>query len=232
EASVVIIEPSNAKVWQASGKAKRRREKKKAEEAAKLQNTQQTDGTTSSTANNQPDNAGQKDLKEKKEEKKSTKPQDTQQTENTVSPPADAKPGDNGKKKVKRKKRKTGFGHSIKNRCPGKQQQKIKQVFESTRGEYHTVDKNFRASQYDHELDEYIKKELSQRIHILGKSKIKVQRDVYSAFLEFCSSEDFKTPDKKLCDKLFEKFYALYKEEIERMINDRRKVCNSGIRVA
>ena len=269
EASVVIIEPSNAKAWQASGKAKRRREKKKAEEAAKLQNTQQaentvsstaenrpdnvqedskkndraegslkpqstqqTDGITSPTANNQPDNAGQKDYKEKKEEKEATKPQDTQQVENTVSPTDNTKPENKEKKKLKKKKRKTGFGHSIKNRCPGKQQQKIKQVFESTRGEYHTVDKNFRASQYDHELDEYIKKELSQRIHILGKSKIKVQRDVYSAFLEFCSSKDFKTPDKKLCDKLFEKFYALYKEEIERMINDRRKVCNSGIRVA
>ena len=198
EASVVIIEPSNAKAWQASGKAKRRREKKKAEEAAKLQNTQQakntvapvtetntcntgqedskkndgtegslrsqnaqqTDSITSPTADNKPDNAGQKDLKEKKE-----KEEVTQQAENTASPTDNAKP-ENKEKNFKRKKRKTGFGHSIKNRCPGKQQQKIKQVFESTRGEYHTVDKNFRASQYDHELDEYIKKELSQRIHL------------------------------------------------------------------
>lgn len=44
------------------------------------------------------------------------------------------------------------------------------------------VKNTVKASQYDHELNQFIKKKLSQRFHIFSDGT-KVQRDVYSAFL-------------------------------------------------
>ncbi len=43
---------------------------------------------------------------------------------------------------------------------------------------YHT-----RLSQFDHTTGEYVKKPLSQRVHVLGDGSGEVQRDLYSAFL-------------------------------------------------
>lgn len=61
-------------------------------------------------------------------------------------------------KKAKTGKRKKRFGRSIKNRCPGYFQSQAKRKFRI----YVEVPNDYKASQYDHTSDEYIKKSLSQ----------------------------------------------------------------------
>ena len=51
-----------------------------------------------------------------------------------------------------------------------------------------------KMSQYDHVLDSYQKKPLSQRHHNLGDGVSCVQRDVYSAFLALNASEEQHNP--------------------------------------
>ncbi len=62
----------------------------------------------------------------------------------------------NDKGRFNRKKR---FGKSIKNRCPSGFQTAIEKKFKSTGGSYTEVSNGYRASQYDHTADDYIKKE-------------------------------------------------------------------------
>lgn len=139
-----------------------------------------------------------------------------------------AKPEDpldkNGK--PKRKKR---FGKSILNRCPGYFQMKVKQLFESTGGIYIEVPADYRASQYDHTADDYIKKKLSQRMFCL-QDGTKVQRDWYSSFLLYCIDLITGTIDREKCKMKFE--FLLKKEQvmIEEIMRSGKHVMNSGIR--
>ena len=73
----------------------------------------------------------------------------------------------------------------------------------------------FKASQYNHFTDEYIKKELSNRWN--NFDGIKVQRDLYSAFLLKNSKKDLKTTNGKLCLATFEAFKPLHDECIEEL---------------
>ena len=66
--------------------------------------------------------------------------------------------------KCNKKKR---FGKSIQNRAPGYLQAKLQQKFQNTGGEYREVPNNYRASQYDHTADAYIKKDLNDRYYAL-----------------------------------------------------------------
>ncbi len=61
----------------------------------------------------------------------------------------------NSKGKFNKKKR---FGKSIKNRCPSGFQTTVEKKFKVTGGAYIEVPNNYRASQYDHTADDYIKK--------------------------------------------------------------------------
>ena len=70
----------------------------------------------------------------------------------------------NDKGKFNRKKR---FGKSIKNRCPSGFQTTVEKKFKMTGGIYIEVPNNYRASQYDHTADDYIKKKLSDRLYKL-----------------------------------------------------------------
>ena len=79
----------------------------------------------------------------------------------------------NSKGKFNKKKR---FGRSIKNRCQGKFQAIIENKFNVSDGTYIKVTNNYRASQYDHTADDYIKKILSVRMYILTDGTL-VQRD-------------------------------------------------------
>ena len=107
---------------------------------------------------------------------------------------------------ITKKKKKKRFGKSIQNRCPGAFlvdcNKKFKEVL--------TVDMMFRASQYDHTNDTYKKKELNIRQFKLSDGTI-VQRDIYSAFLLYCTNKTLTTPDRNLCITHFENFYKLYK---------------------
>lgn len=132
----------------------------------------------------------------------------------------------NSKGKCNRKKR---FGKSIKNRCCGYFQSQIEQKFKRTNGIYIEVPNNYRASQYDHTVNDYIKKKLSNRFYKLQDGTL-VQRDWYSSFLLYCY--DFRTQDidKYKCITNFNRCYDKGKALIERIKANNIKVLNSGIK--
>jgi hypothetical protein len=51
-----------------------------------------------------------------------------------------------------------------------------------------------KTSQYDHSTDSFTKKSLSERWHVFGDGRGRVQRDVYSAFLARNSEESTYQP--------------------------------------
>ena len=134
----------------------------------------------------------------------------------------------NSKGKFNRKKR---FGKSIKNRCPGGFQTTLEKKFKLSGGTYIEVPNNYRASQYDHTADDYIKKKLSDRLYKLRNGTL-VQRDWYSSFLLYCY--DYKTNDinKEKCNIDFDRYYAKEKALITWIKANKIKVLNSGIKVA
>ena len=77
--------------------------------------------------------------------------------------------------------------------------------------------KELKASQFNHLNEEYNKKKLSQRWNDLNE--IKVQRDLYSAFLIQHVNDDLSKVDIELCNKDFDNFLKLHNKEIERLKN-------------
>ena len=130
--------------------------------------------------------------------------------------------------KINRKKR---FGKSIKNRCPGGFQSTVEQKYTSTGGLYIEVPNDYRASQYDHTADDYIKKKLSQRMYKLTDGT-EVQRDWYSSFLLYCYSFETSDINKSKCVAEFPKQLIKEKALIEEIKAEKRKVLNSGIKIA
>lgn len=126
------------------------------------------------------------------------------------------------------RKRRKRFGRTIRNRCPGAFQAALKEVFLSTGGSYHEVDKNFRASQYDHTGDAYIKKKLSQRMFDLTDGS-HVQRDWYSSFLLYNADRDYAAPDRGRCIQTFDKLFRMHLCMIEDIKRSGVHVMNSGI---
>jgi hypothetical protein len=71
--------------------------------------------------------------------------------------------------------------------------------------ELHKVNtKTFRASQYNHVTDEYVKKKLSRRYNTIDGRW--VQRDLYSAFLLMNSDEGLEHTDRGLCIDTYDDF--------------------------
>lgn len=134
----------------------------------------------------------------------------------------------NSKGKFNKKKR---FGKSIKNRCPSGFQTTIEKKFKVTCGTYIEVPNNYRASQYDHTTNDYIKKKLSDRMYRLTDGTL-VQRDWYSSFLLYCYDYKTKNIDRDRCISEFEKCYSKEKALIERIKTNKIKVLNSGIKIA
>ena len=129
--------------------------------------------------------------------------------------------------KYKRKKR---HGKSIKNRCPGYFQAQVKAKFEQTGGIYIEVPMTYRASQYDHTCNKYIKKTLSQRMYDLTNGT-RVQRDWYSSFLMFCIASDLQNISRYKCKRYFDGLYAKYLKLEQYIIDNKITVINSGIKV-
>ena len=78
------------------------------------------------------------------------------------------------------------------------------------------VDKyNYRASQYNHETDEYIKPKLSDRVKNIWNNKI--QRDLYSAYLLLNHSEDLKAIDREKCIENFNTFLENHNQLISEL---------------
>lgn len=96
---------------------------------------------------------------------------------------------------------------------------------------YIEVSNDYRASQYDHTVDDYIKKRLSDRMYKL-KDGTEVQRDWYSSFLLYCYDYRTKDIDKNKCISEFDKCYSKEKALIEWIKVNEIKVLNSGIKIA
>ena len=134
----------------------------------------------------------------------------------------------NNKGKFNKKKR---LGKSIKNRCPGGFQTTIEKKFEVSGGRYIEVPSNYRASQYDHTADAYVKKKLSDRMYHLADGTL-VQRDWYSSFLLYCYDDKIEEINKTKCRTEFEKHYKREKALIEWIQANQIKILNSGIKTA
>lgn len=135
-----------------------------------------------------------------------------------------------GEKKVihpyERKKR---FGKSVGKRSPAAFQAELKKKFGDG---YHEVPiATYRASQYDFMLDDYIKKKLSARWHILPDGR-KVQRDIMSAFLMYCADDEIQHIDRNRCFETFEEFWNMHQELIDKIMQEHLHICNSGIEAA
>ena len=134
----------------------------------------------------------------------------------------------NDKGKFNKKKR---FGKSIKNRCPSGFQTTVEKKFKVTGGTYIEVPNNYRASQYDHTVDDYIKKKLSDRLYKL-QDGTEVQRDWYSSFLLYCYNYKTQDIDKNKCITEFDDCYKKEKALITWIKAHKIKVLNSGIKIA
>ena len=115
--------------------------------------------------------------------------------------------------KFKKKKR---FGKSLSNRAPAL-------LIEIIDRKLRYIGKNIikintfkvKASQLNHETEEYEKKSLSKRwVEIVGN---KIQRDLYSAFLIKNVKENLEEVDIEKVKKEFKNFVRLHNEEIERI---------------
>lgn len=131
--------------------------------------------------------------------------------------------------KWKRRKR---FGKSILKRSPGYFIQQAKYRFGLTGGKVREINTwTFKASQYDHMLDAENKKQLSKRWHTLPDGT-KIQRDLYSSFLLYCSDEEGIKPNRELCQAQFVSFQPLHDKCIQQIKNNRKVVLNSGIKIS
>ncbi len=134
----------------------------------------------------------------------------------------------NSKGKFNKKKR---FGKSIKNRCPSGFQTTVEKKFKVTGGTYIEVPNNYRASQYDHTADDYIKKKLSDRLYKL-RDGTEVQRDWYSSYLLYCYDYRTQNIDKEKCIAEFKAQYNKEKALIAWIKANKIRILNSGIKVA
>lgn len=122
---------------------------------------------------------------------------------------------DGTEKTVYKYKRKKRFGKSITDRSPGLLIVRLKQKCEQYGLVYLETDKwEYKASQYNHVLNTYIKTALSKRFKNVGG--ITVQRDLYSAFLQSCM-DTVEKPDRKKCIQLFDNFVKMQNNLITEM---------------
>ena len=123
----------------------------------------------------------------------------------------------NDKGKFKKKKR---FGKSLANKAPAMLLKIINRKLNYF-GEK-LIEINIfeaKASQFNHFDKTYKKKSLAQRWNDFNG--IKVQRDMYSAFLIMNIGEDLKSFDIDKCNERFENFYRLHNLEVKRLIGQK-----------
>ena len=119
----------------------------------------------------------------------------------------------NDKGKFKKKKR---FGKSLANKAPSMLLTIIDRKLRYHDRALNKIDTySVKASQYNHFDGEYKKKKLSQRWNYFGD--IKVQRDMYSAFLIMNVDNDLKEINQQKCNERFKNFLTLHNLEVERL---------------
>ena len=130
----------------------------------------------------------------------------------------------NDKGRFKRKKR---FGKSIGNRAPSMLLGIIDRKLSYYGRRLVKIDTfSAKASQFNHLDGTYNKKKLSQRWNDFNG--VKVQRDMYSAFLIMNVVEDLKSFDVDKCNERFDNFYRLHNLEVERL-SEHRNLSSMGI---
>ncbi len=119
--------------------------------------------------------------------------------------------------KFKKKKR---FGKSLANKAPAKFLTALQNKLKTKGGLYFEVNtREVKASQYNHLDKEYNKKKLSQRWNYFNYDgeNIKVQRDMYSAYLIKNVNDDLSSINNEQCTKDFDRFLELHNKEILRL---------------
>lgn len=130
----------------------------------------------------------------------------------------------NDKGKFKRKKR---FGKTIANRAPSMLLGIIDRKLSYYGKRLIKIDTwSAKASQFNHFDGTYNKKKLSQRWNDFNG--VKVQRDMYSAFLIMNTADDLKSFDINKCNERFDNFYRLHNLEVERL-SEHRNLSSIGI---
>ena len=138
---------------------------------------------------------------------KTTKRQDTA---------TDVKQKDGTVKTVHKYKRKKRFGKSLNDRAPASFLTILNRKATLYGGGVYKVNtKEFKASQYNHKEDIYIKAGLNERIKYIDGCM--VQRDLYSAFLLKNSNTKLDKPDRDKCIYGFKKFLMLQDNLINEM---------------
>jgi hypothetical protein len=115
------------------------------------------------------------------------------------------------------------MGRSVQNRCPGLFRELLRQRFSS----YREVHRMFRASQYDHMSDSYVKKPLGQRTHWFPDGRGS-PRDGYSSFLLWCSDDGYQQADRGLCLELFDDWFVMVDGFVRNCQKEGIHVANGG----
>ena len=122
-------------------------------------------------------------------------------------------------KRIHKFKRKKRFGRSLNNRAPAEFVSILnRKAALYGGGVYKAKTRDYKASQYDHVKDTYIKTELGDRHKDIGGHEI--QRDLYSAFLLKNSNEGLTQPDREKCIYGFEKFIKQHDNLINEMMEN------------
>lgn len=119
--------------------------------------------------------------------------------------------------KFKRKKR---FGKSLAKKAPAMFLTMLENKLKEKGGLYYEVNtREVKASQYNHLDRQYSKKKLSQRWNYFdyNNTSIKVQRDMYSAYLIKNVNEDLNSINTKQCTIDFDIFLKLHNKEVQRL---------------
>jgi len=127
--------------------------------------------------------------------------------------------------------RKKRFGKTIGHRAPAMFISILEEKVKRLGGTLLKVNtRKFKASQYCHKRNMYVKKPLSVRWHIID-STTRIQRDLYSSFLLMNSNASGTKADRKKCLETFDSFKHLHDQEIQQTLNEQRMIFNSGITV-
>ena len=134
--------------------------------------------------------------------------------------------------KTKKYNKKKRFGKSLANKAPAMFLTILQNKLKTKGGQYKKIDTwNVKASQYNHLTGECNKKKLSQRWNYFKykNQNIKIQRDVYSAYLIKNVNDDLKSINDIQCTKDFDKFLGLHNKEILRLSVKEDNISSMGI---
>jgi len=123
---------------------------------------------------------------------------------------------DGSTKTIYKYQRKKRFGRSLNNRAPAMLITILERKCKLSGGYVLKVNTNtYRASQYNHLSDTYVKTSLKERNKHIGDYE--VQRDLYSAFLLMNSNKQLDCCDREKCLNSFESFMKAHDELINEM---------------